>query len=80
MLTEDLYLRLKKTIIMVTHDVDRLPACCNRVLLIKGGRALAAGTPDEIFREDTLSRLYGCDIEVHVHRGRYHAFSRGLVE
>ncbi|MCE5250882.1 ABC transporter ATP-binding protein [bacterium] len=79
-LTEDLYHSLGKTIIMVTHDVDRLPSCCNQVLLLKNGRELAAGPPDEVLREDILSRLYGCNIEVHKHRGRYHAHRLGVLE
>ena len=79
-LTDDLYHRHGTTIIMVTHDVDRLPASCNRVLLIKHGKALAAGAPDEVFQSDILSRLYGCNIEVHKRRDRYHAHRLGLLE
>lgn len=79
-LTDDLYRRHGKTIIMVTHDIDRLPASCNRVLLLKDGRELAAGPPDEVFQTDILSRLYGCSIEVHKRRDRYHAHRLGLLE
>ena len=79
-LVENLYNRHGKTIIMVTHDVDRLPSCCNKILLIKKGRQMAKGSPAEIFRKDVLSPLYGCNIEVREHNGRYHVYSLGLQE
>ena len=77
-LVEELYHRFSKTIIMVTHDVDRLPSCCNKVLLLQNGCALAKGKPADILCRDILSRLYRCTIEVSVHNGRYHAYSSGL--
>jgi ABC-type cobalamin/Fe3+-siderophores transport system ATPase subunit len=64
-----------KTIVMVTHDVDRLPASCTRVLLLKEGRAQALGSPAEVLRPPTLSALYNCRMEVLERNGRYHAFS-----
>ena len=79
-LVEDLYRRLGKTIIMVTHDVDHLPSCCNRVLLLNNGDVQAVGTPAEVFQKNILSRLYGCTIEVAEHKGRYHAYSLGIKE
>jgi len=74
-LVEDLYLRRRKTLVVVTHDVDHLPASCNRVLLLKQGKPLAAGAPAEVFRPDILSELYGCPMEVAQRNGRFHAFS-----
>jgi len=79
-LVDDLYSRLGKTIIMVTHDVDRLPPCCNQVLLISNGFILAAGDPSEVLCSDVLSTLYGCTIEVAQRNGRYHAYSLGVKE
>jgi ABC-type cobalamin/Fe3+-siderophores transport system ATPase subunit len=74
-LTEDLYNRSGKTIFMVTHDVDRLPACCTHVLLLQGGNVLAMGSPEDVIRSDTFSRLYNCTIEITHRNGRYHALS-----
>ena len=79
-LVDDLYHRLKKTIIMVTHDVDHLPSCCNRVLLLNNGDMQAVGSPEEVFQKDILTQLYGCTIEVAEHKGRYHAYSLGIKE
>lgn len=71
----DLYIKRRRTIVMVTHDVDRLPQCCNKVMLLKNGRVLGTGSPSDIFRADLLSKLYGCAVEVVERDGRYHAFS-----
>lgn len=79
-LVANLYDRFGKTIIMVTHDVDRLPECCNRVLLLRNGNVLAKGAPSEVLRADVLSNLYGCTIEVAERKGRFHAYSLGLKE
>ena len=79
-LVADLYNRFEKTIIMVTHDVDRLPECCNRVLLLRNGNVLAKCAPSEVFKADVLSNLYGCTIEVAERKGRFHAYSLGLRE
>jgi iron complex transport system ATP-binding protein len=77
-LLQSLYEGRKTTVVMVTHEIDRLPACCNRSLLIREGRTLASGSPQELFREDLLSKLYGCEIRVEGRDGRYRAFSRSI--
>ncbi len=66
----------RKTVVMVTHDVDRLPECCGKVLLLKNGGVLASGKPAEVFNQSILSDLYDCKMEVAERAGRYHAFSR----
>ena len=79
-LVEDLYKIFDKTIIMVTHHVDHLPACCNRVLLLQNGEVLAVGKPSEVLRSDVLSNIYNCPIEVEERNGRFHTYSLGLKE
>lgn len=73
----DLHRRTGRTFVMVTHEIDRLPAECRQVLLLKEGRALASGPPEEVFRKEILSDLYGCPMEVVSRGGRFHAFSLG---
>ena len=77
MIVESIHQKEKKTIIMVTHDVDRLPACCDRVLLLKNGREIARGKPADTFRADKLSELYECRMEVAKRKGRFFAYSVG---
>jgi ABC-type cobalamin/Fe3+-siderophores transport system ATPase subunit len=73
---QSLYELRKCTVIMVTHEIDRLPACCNQAILIREGRIVAAGPPQRVFRAEVLSQLYGCDVRVEHQDGRYHVFSR----
>jgi len=76
-LVAELHRQTGAAVVMVTHEVDRLPACCARVLLLRRGRALAVGAPAEVFTPPTLGTLYGCEMAVTEHRGRYHASSLG---
>lgn len=68
-----------RTVVMVTHDVDRLPDCTNKVLLLKDGKVLESGAPAKVLRNDLLTDLYGCSVEVVERDGRYHAFSSARV-
>ncbi len=68
-----------RTVLMVTHDIDHLPSCCNRVLLLKTGRVLRTGEPGDVFQPDVLSELYGCRMQIAQREGRYHAWSDGLA-
>jgi ABC-type cobalamin/Fe3+-siderophores transport system ATPase subunit len=74
-LAADFHQRRQRTLVMVTHDVDRLPDCCNKVLLLKDGNVLGLGAPAEVFLPEILSELYSCRVEVVRRGGRYHAFS-----
>jgi len=65
------------TVVMVTHDIDHLPASCNRVILLKAGRILSEGAPDRTFHPDALSKLYGCRMGVERHEGQFHAYRLG---
>lgn len=69
----------RRTVVMVTHDVDRLPDCCTKVLLLKDGHVLRTGTPAEVFKRELLSELYGCEVDVVERKGRFHAFSSARV-
>ena len=51
------------TVLLVEHDVNPLLPVVDRVLYVAGG-AVAIGTPEEVVRPDTLSRLYGTPVEV----------------
>ena len=63
--------------VMVTHEVHHLPACCDRVLLLRGGRVMARGTPADVFTPRLLSELYGCRMEVDQREARFFARSCG---
>jgi zinc/manganese transport system ATP-binding protein len=51
------------TVLLVAHDVNPILPYLDRVLYLARGRAVL-GTPTEVITSDTLSRLYGANIEV----------------
>lgn len=51
----------KKTVIMSLHEIDLAMKVSDRILCVREGEAPVFGTPDEIFNENTLNRLYGLE-------------------
>jgi iron complex transport system ATP-binding protein len=49
------------TVIMALHDIDIAVKNCQTLLLVKNGKVLAQGKPEDIIGENTLGELY--DIE-----------------
>jgi iron complex transport system ATP-binding protein len=61
-------LREKKnlSVIMITHDLQ-LTGAFDRILALRCGEMAAAGTPDEVLRDDVLRDIYS-DPDVHARR------------
>ena len=76
-LVERVFAEGGRTVVMVTHEIDRLPRCCARALLMKGGRVSRDGRPEDVFTRQALGGLYGCGMEVVARSGRWHAFGTG---
>jgi zinc/manganese transport system ATP-binding protein len=51
------------TVLLVAHDVNPILPHLDRVVYVARGEVLS-GTPEEVIRTETLSRLYGASIEV----------------
>ena len=60
----DLMEKLKEekgiTVIMVSHDVNLAAMYGDRLLLIKKGKIVSSGSPEEVIRFQTLEEAYGC--------------------
>ena len=46
------------TVILALHDVDIAVKCCQIVMMVKNGRVVAQGRPEDIITDDTIGRLY----------------------
>ncbi len=57
------------TVVFVTHDINPVLSAVDRVLLLVGGR-WAVGRPDTVLTSETLSRVYGAQVDVLRVRGR----------
>ena len=60
----------RPTVVFITHHVEELPPATSQVLLLDQGKAAATGTPADVLRADTLSRVYRCPVEVREEGGR----------
>ena len=54
-------LRERKAVLISSHILPEIENVCDRVIIINGGRIVAAGTPDELRREFILSRTFSID-------------------
>jgi iron complex transport system ATP-binding protein len=64
----DLLEKLKKdkgvTVIMVSHDINLAAMYGDRLLLMKEGKVVRLGKPDEVLTFSTLEEAYGCVVLV----------------
>jgi iron complex transport system ATP-binding protein len=72
-LLDDLYRSCGLTVIMVSHETGMLPAACGRVALMRAGRILRQGPPDEMLSPEALAAVYGCAVDVAEMQGRRYA-------
>ncbi|MFE3519886.1 ABC transporter ATP-binding protein [Streptomyces sp. NPDC059166] len=49
---------------VVLHDLDQAAAVADRVALLRAGRIVADGAPEDVFTPDLLSDVYGIRIDV----------------
>lgn len=55
------------TVCCVLHDLNLAALWSDRMLLLHQGRLVASGTPAEVMTEQTLTRWYQADLQVHHH-------------
>jgi iron complex transport system ATP-binding protein len=60
-------------IVMVTHHVEEIPQGFTHVMLLSGGRIVAAGPVAEALTSDTLTQTFGLDIDLTQTEGRFAA-------
>lgn len=51
------------TVLLVAHDINPILPYVDRVVYVAQGQVVS-GTPDEVIRSETLTRLYGTPVEV----------------
>jgi len=63
------------TSIMVTHHVEEIPVGITHLLLLRGGKVVAAGPIRETLTSENLSRTFGMHLQVSEHDERWSARS-----
>jgi iron complex transport system ATP-binding protein len=59
------------TVVSTLHDLTLAAQYADRLLLLDGGRVVAAGTPAEVLTQETVRRHYAAEVEV-LRTGRGH--------
>ena len=70
------------TLVLVTHHVEEITPVFSHALLLKAGKALAAGKKQEVLSSRIVSRALGASLRLHANNGRYSlsvAPKRGVV-
>jgi iron complex transport system ATP-binding protein len=60
------------TIAVSTHDLNFAASVCQRLVMLRAGRVIAAGTTAEALTPGNVRALYGVTADVHVHRATGH--------
>ena len=55
------------TMLLSTHDLNLAAAVCSELVLLRGGRALAAGPTHTVLTTSTVRQLYDVEAEVQLH-------------
>lgn len=66
-LIRSLKLERSLTVVLVSHDLNVASLLCDRLLMLKDGRMMRMGSPDETIRSEVLRMVYGCDVVVDAH-------------
>jgi len=54
-------------ILLVSHDLNLAAEVSDRLLLMAGGAAVSAGTPEDVMQESVLEAVYACRVVVDKH-------------
>ncbi|RUT33356.1 ABC transporter ATP-binding protein [Paenibacillus zeisoli] len=63
-LLERLNATANRTIVMVVHDLNHAARYADHVIAIKRGKAIAAGTPEEVVTQDVLREVFGIEADI----------------
>jgi iron complex transport system ATP-binding protein len=76
-LMQELHEQMRMTIMLVCHELEVLPPCCRRVILLAHGTVAACGPPQEVLTDAAVSAFYGDRFRVSRAAGRHAAIPAG---
>lgn len=68
---ESLHEAASLTVLLVCHELEALPACCRRTVLLEGGTIVADGPPETVLSAARVASLYGPGLGVLHEAGRH---------
>ena len=73
----DILIEAGVSIVMITHELTDIPKSVRRVVMVKDGAIYADGPKEELLTSETISDLYGEEIEVECTDGIYRMHMSG---
>ena len=74
---ESLHADARLTIILVCHELEVIPTCCARLMMLQEGRIVADGRPEHVLTPGRVESLYGPRLRLIGQHGRYAAVPVG---
>jgi len=74
---KELHRKYKKTVILVTHDMNQVALLCDRVFIMEKGRIVLHGTLNEVFSQVEALEKYSLDVP-QITRLMYRLREKGL--
>ncbi len=56
-------------VVVVTHEIDLAAQYCDRMLVLKDGRVVRTGPPEDVVTAETIESVYDCPVLVDAHPG-----------
>ena len=70
---EQVYDQTHVTVVLVCHELEIIPPCCRRLMILEAGRMTALGSAESILTNERIKKLYGDKLNVIHDKGRYAA-------
>jgi ABC-type Mn2+/Zn2+ transport system ATPase subunit len=71
-----LHEQLKRTVLMITHDLNLIANYAERLIVVHGGQ-VKTGAVTDLMSDANLTAMYRQDVHVHTIHGRTHIFAHG---
>ena len=68
---QELFTAAGITMVLVCHEPEVLPPCCQRVVLLEAGHITADGPPEQMLTSERVGRLYGPGLAMLYQAGRH---------
>lgn len=70
-----------KAVVMVLHDLSQALRMADQVIVLKDGKVLQKGTPDEVYESGALQKAFGIEIErVQTRSGWHYLCDAGVYQ
>jgi ABC-type cobalamin/Fe3+-siderophores transport system ATPase subunit len=70
-LLDELYRKTKLTILLVSHEVEIIPTCCRRIVLLDRGALIADGPAQTVLTSDRVKIFYGSNVSLLANQNRF---------